>query len=106
LWGYLQDVTVGYGYRPGRALTWLVVLIVVAGVCSTVWEPRPVTSSAPTFNAVVYALDVVLPILDLGQEKSYSAVGFGRVVVWVAILSGWLLASTVIASITRAVNRN
>jgi hypothetical protein len=106
LWGYLQDVTVGYGYRPGRALTWLVGLIVVAGICSTVWEPRPVISSAPTFNAVVYALDVVLPILDLGQEKSYSAVGFGRVVVWVAILAGWLLASTVIAAITRAVNRN
>lgn len=78
----------------------------IAGVCSTVWEPRPVTSSAPPFNAAVYALDVVLPILDLGQERSYSAVGFGRVVVWVAVLAGWLLASAVITSITRTISRN
>jgi hypothetical protein len=106
LWGHLQDVTVGYGYRPVRALAWLVGLTVVVGVCSAVWEPRPVSSSAPTFNAAVYALDVVLPILDLGQEKSYSAVGFGRIIVWVAVLGGWLLASTVITSITRNVNRN
>lgn len=46
-WGYLQDVTVGYGYRPVRALAWLAGLIVVVGVCSTVWQPRPVTASAP-----------------------------------------------------------
>ncbi|MCZ9337759.1 oxidoreductase, partial [Streptomyces sp. TRM76130] len=26
LWGYLQDWTVGYGYRPGRAAAWLAVL--------------------------------------------------------------------------------
>jgi hypothetical protein len=49
-----------------------------------------------------YGLDVVLPILDLGQEQAYSAVGFGRIVVRIAILAGWLLASTVIASVTEA----
>lgn len=106
LWGHLQDITVGYGYRPLRALAWLVGLTVITSVGSAAWEPHPVTSSAPPFNAVVHALDVVLPILDLGQEKSYSADGFGRVVVWVAILAGWLLTSTVVASITRAVSRN
>lgn len=106
LWGHLQDVTVGYGYRPLRALAWLAGLIVVVGVCGTVWQPQPVTGSAPAFNSVVYALDVVLPILDLGQEKSYSAVGPGRVVGWFGILAGWLLASTVIASVTRGVSRS
>ena len=106
LWGYLQDVTVGYGYRPVRALAWLAGLTVVVGFCSAVWQPHPVTGSAPAFNSAVYALDVVLPILDLGQEKSYSAVGFGRIVVWIAILAGWLLASTVIASVTRSVSRS
>lgn len=106
LWGYLQDITVGYGYRPLRALAWLVGLTMIATVGSIIWEPHPVTSSAPPFNAVVYALDVVLPILDLGQEKAYSAVGFARVITWVAILAGWLLTSTVVASITRAVSRS
>lgn len=105
-WGYLQDVTVGYGYRPVRALAWLAGLTVVVGVCSTVWPPRPVTASAPAFNPVAYALDVVLPILDLGQEKAYNAIGVGRIVVWIAILAGWLLASTVIASVTRSISRS
>jgi hypothetical protein len=106
LWGYLQDVTVGYGYRPLRALAWLAALTVVVGVSSAVWPPHPVTGSVAAFNSAVYALDVVLPILDLGQEKSYSAVGFGRIVVWIAIIAGWLLTSTVIASITRSVSRS
>jgi hypothetical protein len=106
MWGYLQDVTVGYGYRPGRALAWLAGLTMAVGVCSTVWPPRPVTASAPAFNPVAYALDVALPILDLGQEKSYIAVGVGRIVVWIAILAGWFLASTVIAAVTRSISRN
>jgi hypothetical protein len=105
-WGYLQDITVGYGYRPVRALAWLAGSTVVVSVCSVVWQPGPVSGSAPAFNPIVYALDVVLPILDLGQENSYSAVGFGRIVVWIAILAGWLLASTVITSVTRSVSRS
>jgi hypothetical protein len=106
VWGYLQDVTVGYGYRPVRALAWLAGLTMVVGISSTVWQPRPVTGAAPAFNPVAYALDVVLPILDLGQEKAYSAIGIGRIIVWIAIFAGWLLASTVIASITRSVGRS
>jgi hypothetical protein len=105
VWGYLQDITVGYGYRPVRALAWLAGLTMLVAVCSTVWPPRPLTGAAPAFNPVAYALDVVLPILDLGQEKSYNAVGAGRAIAWTAILAGWLLASTVITSITRTVSR-
>jgi hypothetical protein len=26
LWGYVQDVTIGYGYRPMRAAAWLQIL--------------------------------------------------------------------------------
>jgi len=73
---------------------------------SVVWQPRPTTGSAPAFNPIAYGLDVVLPILDLGQEKAYSAVSFGSIVVWIASLAGWLLASTVIASVTRGVSRS
>jgi hypothetical protein len=106
LWGYLQDITVGYGYLPFRALAWLAGLMTAVSVSSAVWQPRPTTGSAPAFNPIAYALDVVLPILDLGQEKAYSAVSFGRIVVWFAILAGWLLASAVIASVTRSVSRS
>jgi len=55
---------------------------------------------------VVYALDLVLPILDLRQEKAYVAHGAGLLVSWVAVLAGWVLASAVVAAITRAVSRD
>ncbi|MFC0108056.1 hypothetical protein [Kibdelosporangium aridum] len=106
LWGHVQDLTVGYGYRPVRALAWLAGLTMLVGICSAIWQPRPITGTAPAFNPVVYSLDVVLPILDLGQEKAYNAVGFGRTIVWIAIVAGWLLASTVIASVTRSISRS
>ena len=32
LWGYLQDWTVAYGYRPGRAAVWMAVLWAVGSV--------------------------------------------------------------------------
>jgi hypothetical protein len=32
LWGRLQDITVGYGYRPLRAGGWLFVTTIAAGI--------------------------------------------------------------------------
>ena len=32
IWGWLQDVTVGYGYRPGRAAVWMAVLWAIGAV--------------------------------------------------------------------------
>jgi hypothetical protein len=106
VWGYVQDVTVGYGYRPARAGAWLAALTAIVAACSIVWPPRAITGAAPDFNPLVYALDVVLPVLDLGQEKDYAAVGPALLVVWLAILGGWLLASTVITAVTRSVSRS
>ncbi|WP_442818191.1 hypothetical protein [Streptomyces sp. NBC_01727] len=32
LWGHVQDVTVGYGFRPARAVTWLLTLLLLGAV--------------------------------------------------------------------------
>ncbi|MFB4271339.1 hypothetical protein [Nonomuraea sp. GTA35] len=58
VWGLLQDVTVGFGYKPWRAAAWLVVLLAIGGVVYSVWPPPPLKpSESPHFNAVIYALD-------------------------------------------------
>ena len=106
VWGHVQDVIVGYGYRPGRALAWLASLVAVVAVYFAYRNPLPVDEVSPSFNSVVYALDLVLPILDLRQEKAYVAHGAGLLVSWVAVLAGWVLASAVVAAITRAVSRD
>jgi hypothetical protein len=50
-WSLLQDVTVGYGYRPWRAVAWLAVLLVRAAsssACTTRRRSRPASRRAST----------------------------------------------------------
>jgi hypothetical protein len=44
-WGYLQDVVVGYGYRPARALIWLVVLVALTAGYFSAYPPHPAIPS-------------------------------------------------------------
>ena len=105
LWEHLEDLIVGYGYRPGRALAWLCGLIALVATIFVFHQPRPLGTNGPAFQPVAYALDLILPILDLGQERAFTPVGLTRWVAWAATLAGWLLATTVIAGITRRLNR-
>ncbi|MER7393949.1 hypothetical protein ABT381_00290 [Streptomyces sp. NPDC000151] len=106
LWGYVEDATVGYGYRPGRALIWLLALTTVAATAFSLTPPRPTQSDGPVFQPVVFALDLILPVLDLGQEKAFTPVGTTAWISWVSSLVGWLLGTTVITSITRRLTRS
>jgi hypothetical protein len=100
LWGYIEDAIVGYSYRPGRALAWLLALTVVVASVFSVAPPRPVQASHPSFQPVAYALDLILPILDLGQDKAFTSVGGSQWIAWASTIAGWLLATAVIAGIT------
>ena len=95
----------GYGYRPGRALAWLCAFTALVALTFNAEPPRALRSDGPAFQPVAYSLDLILPILDLGQERAFTPVGPARWVAWAAVLAGWLLATTVIAGITRRVNR-
>jgi hypothetical protein len=105
LWGHLQDVTVGYGYRSTRALAWLLTLIAAVATYTAAHPPRSITGSGPSFNPVAYAVDVVLPILDPGQEKAFIASGVTQWITWTAAVAGWVLATTVIAAVSRILIR-
>jgi hypothetical protein len=106
LWGHIQDTTVGYGYRPTRAMAWLLALLLAGTVIYGLHHPHPVEpGKAPTFNAFVYTLDLLLPIIDFGQEKAFNPYGAYQWLAYLLIAAGWILATTVVAGITRAVNR-
>ncbi|MEU0434485.1 hypothetical protein ABZ153_23110 [Streptomyces sp. NPDC006290] len=106
LWGYIEDATVGYGYRPGRALIWLLALIAVTAIAFSATPPRPAQAHGPSFQPVVFALDLILPVLDLGQEKAFTPVDSTAWIAWISSLSGWLLGTTVITSLTRRLTRS
>ncbi|MEU2777175.1 hypothetical protein ABZ646_30810 [Streptomyces sp. NPDC007162] len=101
LWGYIEDATVGYGYRPRRALMWLLALVATAAIAFSAAPPRPAQSHGPSFQPIVFSLDLILPVLDLGQEKAFTPVDSTAWIAWISSLSGWLLGTTVITSLTR-----
>ncbi|MFH8731073.1 MULTISPECIES: membrane-associated oxidoreductase [unclassified Streptomyces] len=106
LWGHIQDVTVGYGFRPMRAAGWLLSLLAIGSVAFALHHPSPLKpDESPDFNAVFYALDLLLPIIDFGQESAFSPTGWHQALSYVLIITGWILATTVAAGITRTVSR-
>ncbi|MFD8042878.1 pentapeptide repeat-containing protein [Streptomyces chartreusis] len=106
LWGHVQDATVGYGFRPMRALGWLLSLLAVGSVAFALHQPPALKAGeAPHFNPVFYTLDLLLPVISFGQEPAYAPEGPQQALAYALVLLGWILATTVIAGVTRTVSR-
>ena len=105
IWSVLQDVTIGYGYRPWRAALWLVLLL-AAGTAVFARHPYPPgASGAPHFLPFVYTLDLLLPIVTFGQKTAYNPTGAEEWLSYLLMAAGWLLASTIATAIARVVRR-
>ncbi|WP_214323648.1 hypothetical protein [Nonomuraea sediminis] len=105
-WGLLQDLTVGYGYRPVRAATWFLTLLVAGtAVFALNSPPRAEPGKGPVFNAVVYTLDLLVPLIDFGQEKAFQPIGGSQWVAYGLVITGWVLVTTIATGITRTLSR-
>jgi len=85
LWSRVLDATIGYGYRPMRALWWIFSFVALGSVLFELgYRERAITPTEPAaydafvqsgepprhyppFNAVVYSLENFLPVVDLNQ---------------------------------------
>lgn len=104
-WGYLQDFTVGYGYKPEIAALWLIALLAVGTLAFTLHHPPPIHSPHPAFTPVIYTLDLLLPVIDFGQQNEFSPQGARAWLAYGLIAAGWILATTIAAGITRVLRR-
>ncbi|GAU68292.1 hypothetical protein SSP35_07_00940 [Streptomyces sp. NBRC 110611] len=105
-WGFLQDWTVAYGYRPGRAAVWMAVLWAIGTVYFASSPPGPLKpDEAPPWNPYLYALDLLLPVIDLHQGAAWEPAGVAQWVAAVFILAGWVLATSVAAGASRLLRR-
>ena len=148
-WSAVFDWTVGYGYRPGRALFVLLALVAAVAItlvpgdwnasmrttdeAGTVYSPQGVlgaTSPAEStampgpdatsqqaaascgsgkvrcFNPYLYAVDTVVPIINLGQRSTWYPSrddGGGWLEIWlnVATVLGWTASTIFALSFTR-----
>ncbi|MEW2514902.1 oxidoreductase [Streptomyces sp. NPDC046870] len=106
-WGYLQDWTVAYGYRPGRAAVWMAVLWAAGTLAFTRADPPPVSSGGhPVWSPALFTLDLLLPVIDLGQAGQWQLRGGWQWLAAALILIGWVLATTVAAGATRLLRRS
>ncbi|MFC8242766.1 hypothetical protein [Streptomyces chartreusis] len=58
------------------------------------------------FQPAIYTLDLLLPLVELGQEGSYAPTGMMQWSVVALIGTGWLMATTVAAGAARVLRRN
>ncbi|SDW81508.1 hypothetical protein [Litoreibacter albidus] len=140
--------SIGYGYRPGRAVVVAVALVVGLGfffestwragdmapnaapiLVSKDWvdatethaENPAVFWSTPgqagqdweTFNAFAYAADVVIPLVNFGQESAWapstSRSPLGKIAWWVRWFAksiGWIVTALVAAAITGVIRQD
>ncbi|MEV3856187.1 oxidoreductase [Streptomyces sp. NPDC050095] len=107
VWGYIQDWTVAYGYRPGRAAVWMAVLWAVGAFAfSHASHPPMKPGEGPHWDSALFALDLLLPVIDLGQSASWQLRGGWQWAAAVLVILGWILATTVAAGATRLLRRS
>ncbi|MFC4068437.1 hypothetical protein [Actinoplanes subglobosus] len=107
VWGAVQEAGIGFGYRPGRALAWLLA-VVAASTAWFAWSGplRAVKADeAPTWDPFLYSVDLLVPLLDLGHDKVWDPVGADKAVALSVMVAGWVLATTVIAGAGRTLGR-
>ena len=105
-WSLLQDKTVGYGYQPWRAALWLAFLLLIGSIVYTAAPPAALQpSAAPHFNPAIYTLDLLLPIVDLGQRDAFNPSGAEQWLSYFLIAAGWILATTAATGVARILKR-
>lgn len=105
-WSIIQDVTVGYGYLPRRALGWIFLLLATGSIVFSIAPPPALQAgTAPHFNGIIYTLDLLLPVVNLGQKYAFNPGGAEQWLSYFFIAAGWTLATTVAAGVARVLQR-
>jgi hypothetical protein len=112
VWGWLLDVLVGYGYRTWLAGVWLIGFWLVGwAVFNRAYDRHDLVvanpgDARPSFHAAVYALDTLLPVVDLRQQAVWIPHGVAQWWAWTSILAGWVLTTAVVAALTGFLKRD
>ncbi|GAA2580989.1 hypothetical protein GCM10010411_11940 [Actinomadura fulvescens] len=103
---WMLYLTVGYGYRTWLAAVWLAGLLALGSLVFARAEMGRADPKGPAFHAFAYTLDVLLPIVDLGQQKAWNPGGAAVYWSWALIAAGWILTTAVVAGLTGIIKRD
>ncbi|MQY04865.1 hypothetical protein [Actinomadura macrotermitis] len=107
-WNLMLDWTVGYGYRPWLAFAWFGVLVAIGTTVFSIDRPKPIKppEELPKFHALVYTLDLLIPIDTFGQQQAFDPATWSRWVAYALVATGWVLATALIAGTARVLRPN
>jgi hypothetical protein len=129
IWNWVLQVTIGYGFRPLRALWWIFGFMLLgavlfgAGYRMQIMTPTEAeayqhfaeTGEAPPhyppFNALIYSLENFLPVVELHQGEYWRPnplhqrsrrleANLLRWYLWLHILAGWTLTPLLFAGLS------
>ncbi|MCB1391453.1 MAG: hypothetical protein KDK12_20285 [Rhodobacteraceae bacterium] len=122
--GTLALATLVYGFAyanggmaPNSAVvmisaSWAEAMAQSPGAPALTWVAMPEGQHYETFAALPYALDVVLPIVDLGQQSAWAPTTqtiLGTIAwaaIWFFTLFGWMLSALLVAALTGLIQKN
>lgn len=121
MWHRLFGFVLGFGYQPWRAA---VLLAAVFLVCATAFGaaahqgaivPKDIkatavaaqcTSDYPCFNQWMYAFDVTIPLISVGQDANWRPDAAGYLAMfWAGRILGWGFATLAVAALTGLVRK-
>jgi hypothetical protein len=91
-WNAFLNITVGYGYRPVRALLWSLLIVVLgahmfqpafdagtlvdsvspAGIATDLTPGSLPTRRGSSFCSLIYSVDTFVPLVDLGEDRHWT----------------------------------
>lgn len=128
-WNMALGIATGHGYQVWRVfLASILVVVVGAFIFESSLGDRVMTTvkdrpsdykegtrcppKLPCFDALVYSLDVFLPVIDLRQESYWLPVGGGEHAIayqryyWLHVVLGWVLTTLMVAGLTGLIKKD
>lgn len=119
LWAWMLRVTLGYGYKPGRALWWFAGVVIVAALLTLVTariggiaviDSAGSTSPCSAVEQIGVAVDISVPLIDPGSRNSCQVTvsTAGQVLTaagWVLQLLAWAFTTLFVAGFTGVVRK-
>jgi hypothetical protein len=110
VWNSMLRWTVGYGYQTWKAGVWLLALVGLGWWIFDRAHPVYLVAATPPgqrpwFHAGLYALDLLLPFVDLGYQGAWIAGGWARGFYLIWNLAGWVLITAVVAALSGLIKR-
>jgi cytoskeletal protein CcmA (bactofilin family) len=109
LWNAFLRWTVGYGYKPLRAVALLGALVLVGALVFSSFhsdgDVKPLKADHPQFVASIYTLDRLIPVVSFGLRDAFAPRDAAQWWAFAYTLLGWVLTLAVLAGVNAAVRR-